>query len=479
MAHLIDPTPRPPRYELDFTAASQTSDGVRAVPIAGTPVSIEGRYRIGDNRIEQSFGLSLPPVSADLVDIAMSVYAADRVSPRRVPARPDPYRLQWRRHLALRVPVREPERWSQPHLSDSLCALLESMTDDRWSVDFVRRHVAPRYEQGYLFPTRPPRPVEVAPFSAGLDSLAGVAARLVSEPDLHVVTFAGGTNGRVVHRQRELIGALSRRFSPRVHPVEVPFGLIRDGQPYPDGEPTQRSRGFVFFVLAAVVAEQACADTVTIHENGVGALSLAYNRTQLGARTTRATHPLALLRLGRLLTEAFGHPFRIHNPSLYETKAAMCARLADAGLAGLAARSVSCDTFSSCRVPTTPQCGLCTSCLLRRQALHAAGLAPIDAESGYRRDVTNPRDPLNERQLYDLHAMLDQVADLRACTEAPSPWNALTGLAPTLEQVRLALADAEGRTIEEVADDLVALYRAYVREWDAFPYVSAPRKRAS
>lgn len=273
--------------------------------------------------------------------------------------------------------------------------------------------------------------------------------------------------------------ALADRFSQCVAPVEVPFGLRTRGRDYPDSEPTQRSRSFVFLALAVVVAAQAGADSVAVCENGIGALALPYNRTQLGTYTTRAVHPLSLLRMSRLVGAVVGRPFRIHNPYLFRTKGEMCAQLAARGCADLAPHSVSCDTFAAHRDPRGPQCGLCTSCLLRRQSLHAAGLADIDARSGYRYDVTNPHERLSDKQLYPLRAMRDQVEQVRACLRGPSAWRQLTALFPELEGVRHAVAVSEGLDSATVAEELLRLYRTYVDEWAAFPAVASSRTRAS
>jgi hypothetical protein len=152
-------------------------------------------------------------------------------------------------------------------------------------------------------------------------------------------------------------------------------------------------------------------------------------------------------------------------------------RLAGIELAHVVSRSISCDTFSSQRISNISQCGLCSSCLLRRQALYASGMSQIDPESGYRFDVTNPREHLDEQRLYHLHSMLDQVELLRTCIEATSPWEELTEHFPVLEEIKGDVAEFEGRGAREIADALVRLYRAYVREWDSFPYHLAKRTR--
>src|SRR5207248_5203144 len=123
-------------------------------------------------------------------------------------------------------------------------------------------------KQGFLFSIQPRQPVEVAPFSAGLDSLAGSARQLAFNPQLSLVSVAIGTNGRTIGRQRELFRVLSRTFGSRVRPVMVPLRLAQRHHVCLHDESTQRSRGFTYLTLAAVTAAQAGHRGVSIYENG-------------------------------------------------------------------------------------------------------------------------------------------------------------------------------------------------------------------
>lgn len=466
--------PEPLRYDLDFAPACDGVSGTvtHAVLVDGTPLERRNHYVIGHKRITEAFGLFLPAYLLDAIDLAVAVYVADRLSPRRRPDVDDPYGLQWRRHITIHLPVREPQRWNQPNLYANLRALLEHFTDDCWSFDFVPRcdNSVPYERQFPLFPLQPPQPLEIALFSGGLDSLAGIAHRLASDPSLSVVSVAVGTNGRTIGRQRELHRALSRTFGNRIGMVVVPVRVAQRQRADLDDEPTQRSRGFIYLTLAAVAAVQAGQREVCVYENGVGAISLPYSRAQLGAQNTRAVHPLSLIGMSDFFCQIVGYPFRFRNPCLFETKGLMCRKLADIGLGALAARSVSCDTFSSQRIPGAQQCEVCSSCLLRRQALHAAGLQSIDAMSGYRVDVAHPGESLESQQLYHLHAMLDQAMLVRACVTGASAWAELSERFPVLEEITVEMAAFEGRTARQITDALVELYRSYVQEWDSFPY---------
>ena len=89
-------------------------------------------------------------------------------------------------------------------------------------------------------------------------------------------------------------------------------------------------------------------------------------------------------------------------------------------------------------------------CLLRRQALHAAGKDDLDAGVGYRRSSVTGS--------FEFQAMLWQVARLRDCLEQADPWRALVWEYPEL-------LDTTPLTPTEVT----GLYRSYVDEWEDLP----------
>ena len=92
-------------------------------------------------------------------------------------------------------------------------------------------------------------------------------------------------------------------------------------------EKGQRSRAFVFSALGVAAAVQAEADTLHVYENGVGALNLPLNETQLGVDNYRGVHPRSLMLLESLLALVLDNPVCIENPYLFRTKAEMCRAL--------------------------------------------------------------------------------------------------------------------------------------------------------
>ena len=75
----------------------------------------------------------LPPVAADLLELAAMVYAADRLAPRPS-ERERSDGSGWGRQLWLAGPVRNPSLWNS--VTEQLTGLLGWLTDDVWTIEF-------------------------------------------------------------------------------------------------------------------------------------------------------------------------------------------------------------------------------------------------------------------------------------------------------------------------------------------------------
>ncbi len=379
----------------------------------------------------------LPAVAADLIEVAASVYAVDRLVQR-----PSQRELRagstWARRLWLEMPVREPQLWNA-HAS-RLTELLAWLTDDTWNLEFSQlpeRAGSLDEPQGFLFDTVPAGSAPVL-FSGGLDSGAGLAAHLMQGD---AVAISVDTNNWMQHVQQEVLRNLSTVSEHACVPLHYRVSVRASSV-----ESSQRSRGLLFLAVGVATAWAVRQDRLRIFENGIGAINLPYLRSQFGSQATRSMHPRTL-RLAEGLAAAINcKPFRIDAPALTVTKAQViraAPAIADAALA----LTVSCDTGFSARVRDHAPCGVCTSCLLRRQALHAAGREDLDAAASYRTDS-----PAGSPAL---QAMLWQVTRLRACLAQSDPWHGLVSEFPEI-------LDTAPLTPAEV----INLYRSYVQEWE-------------
>jgi 7-cyano-7-deazaguanine synthase in queuosine biosynthesis len=276
--------------------------------------------------------------------------------------------------------------------------------------------------------------------------------------------------GRTMDQQVEWEAqvAAGRHLTRRnVFHLTVPYSLVATVDA-PVEERSQRARSFLFLTLGVIAAERVGADALFMCENGVGAINLPMDGTQVGTSNARAAHPTTLLRFNRLLASLIGDSVRVRNPFWDITKGEACRHDNLRKLGHAITETVSCDSFPL-RIPATPQCGTCTSCLLRRVSLHAAGLQTFDTPSAYFRDVSRPNTPLRGKSLHPLQVMEWQFLRLRRTLNARAPWNNLCQAFPELHSAAASYQQLESTSFSTVTKRLLRLYARYTDEWERFP----------
>ncbi len=429
----------------------------------GDVVDWQQGYVLDDRPVARAFGVNLRARQSDLLDIAMAAYVADRRTRRwALLGKRDMFGFSWARRLHLRVPVREPAFWSDTTVLTPLTELLEWLTDDAWSLEFVARHTPgrPAETQGHLFSSLPRSPAAAALFSGGLDSLAG-AARDLDGPSLNeLVLVTVRTNSRMEAAQRQLLRELRSRSGGRVTSVIVPLGLVDAPDPS-QLESTQRTRGFVFLVVGFVTATAGSLNELRSYENGVGAINLPYSAAQIGAKSSRGAHPATLGSASRLFSLVNGKAFTVVGSNLDRTKGELCAGISP-DFRDLVGHTFSCDTAFTQRIRGSTACGICTSCLLRRQALWSAGMGDLDPGDRYRWDVL--KEDAASQDTFPLQTMLMQAACIDRCLRSEGPWQALVREFPAVLSVPGAEAGRPG-----AREAIISLLRRYVDEWCRVP----------
>jgi hypothetical protein len=397
--------------------------------------------RRDDSRLVDTDG-RLSPVASDLLALAEEAFVVDRGTPRG----PSPDDGRWHRRLAIEVRVRDVAPWSEPGVQETVLRLLEWLTDDAWSVTFVRR-VA----------DEPPRQVplslddttrEVALFSGGLDATAGTALQMSASPLLAVGVV---TNPAMSGYQRRVFTELDRSGLGDVRYSPISFKLVGGGM---KDEPTRRTRGLVFLSAGIAAALQSGRERLLVFENGVGALNLPFTAAQSGGMSSRAVHPLTLALMSELVEHLLGRPFAIVNPYLSATKGEMVAALPLAARPACAA-SESCDNAAAGRGALQKRCGFCTSCLLRRVSFQAAGRTEWD-DRPYLADSADSAGSSRRDRLPDV---LWQAATFDRALRSSDP-DELGRCVPSLRYVP-----------EDSLDDWARrrLLGAYVDEWRRYP----------
>jgi 7-cyano-7-deazaguanine synthase in queuosine biosynthesis len=425
------------------------------------------RYRARQQRLNAIFGRELPPLLEDLFTLALTVYAVDRFICRQPKVELDA--CSWQRRMEIQIPVADPARWSQPEVVSLLTDALGFLTEDQWTFTFHPREQLSRLSviQGVLFPAESPA---IALFSGGLDSLAGLSLHLMEGNLESISAFTCSTNHRMLHKQRKLLRELHGRTRARLLRVVVNPQLSQIGHDYDLNERSQRARGFLFNVLASICAVMSGATDIFVYENGIGSINLRLSDAQLGAQSTRATHPVALRKLERFLCMLLERNLNIRLPFIFSTKGQMCERLRETPFANLAAQTVSCDGFPQ-RQLGPDHCGICSSCLLRRQSLWSGGFNEDCDKERYRHDVVSGIRNVPDRRLAPLWDMLLQADRLGRALWSKTPWQDLVIEYPELQEVRDVLSDdpfdVSARAITE--KKLMQLYLRYCSEWENFP----------
>jgi len=302
----------PGEYTITFTEAGQA-----AVRGPGITRLTDVQMLVEDHGISLAFGTTLPTHLADLLDVAVAAYVADRLClrrPRSVP-RADAESL-WQRRMTVRLPLRDPGAWSTERCR-RVEALLGFLTDDTWNLEFTQERPKFRLSetQGSLFQYIPVGDVTSSLLSGGLDSLAGLTTELAKHSARTVIAFSARTNRRIGIYQRDQVQALIARFGPRLRHIPVTIRLKeRAAGEYDREEPSQRTRGFVFQVFGAVTAAIGGVNSLHVYENGVGSLNLPYSASQLGAQATRATNPVTVAMASELVSDVTGQPFCVCLP---------------------------------------------------------------------------------------------------------------------------------------------------------------------
>jgi 7-cyano-7-deazaguanine synthase in queuosine biosynthesis len=309
----------------------------------------------------------------------------------------------------------------------------------------------------FLF-DQPPEGDVVSLFSGGMDSVAGMLVDL--ENGAQPIAVSVDSNGRMRGTQRAVLDHLGDSVGVPVASVPVKLHL----RGVAANEQSQRMRGLAFLSIAAPTAATLGVPVVHVYENGIGAVNLPYTAAQSGAHGTHSMHPITLVRIERLMRAALEFEFSLTNVSLFQTKAEMCQRVPPRHWAVLQ-RSESCDTAFAARVSGPRACGHCTSCVLRRQALHGAHLGHLDDPADYRVDVTDPR-WFNHPVTYSLRAMASQVVDLVDAMRSDCADRALGARFPDLAIWVGSTSPSDRPALSAAA---TRLFETYANEWRLFP----------
>lgn len=394
-----------------------------------------GRLEIHDHRNGRTFnirvavddqdflhlrGLRVESRIADLIDLAVAIYEADRWS-KRVEKRPTVLRVV--------LPVRNTEILQSEQVLYLLKRILFWYTGDLWQFEFQELTSQCRYAelQRPLWKSSNEGVVaEVALWSGGLDAFAGLCNRIEQRAAERFLLFGAGGNQRVKGVQKDVFQLMSRHYTTDLGLMQLPIyqrdtkqkGLRRDD--------ALRARGLVFVLLGSAYAKLEGQHQLHLYENGIGAINLPFRASEVGLDHARAVHPISLQNISRLLALIFDEPFSVLNPFLFWTKGEMCRILAHHEIVDIAWMTESCDRA---RRNVVSQCGCCSSCILRRLSFLAAG---IPDRTHYLTDFETGNLPRNLLLSSHLPHMRYQVTRLREWLSKDNAWEILARQHPSL-----------------------------------------------
>ena len=352
----------------------------------------------------------LPALLVDFLRIASSFYVVDRLVKRR----PKGGARNPSRIIDLKVAVLDAGFWGKSEVRDAIHEAVEFVSGDFWDIEFLQ-DTSPFCWTSSLLPD----PYEgVSPlvclYSGGLDSAAGLVARMFEcpgRPVLPVTIWHQSRQRRLVRRQLKILGL---RFAVPIDSLIVNVSMLWNSFLNRDlEENTQRCRSFLFASLGAIAAIMHDQGVVEVFESGIGAINLPLMAGMVGAMTTKSAHPRFLRLMSRLASLVADGEVEFRLPFFDRTKGQVVRRLAETGLEDLGRLTASCVHYPL-RHSQQKQCGVCPACVFRRQAMAVAGIA--EPEDMYRYDFLGSQDAASRippKRLRHLKAFLMQVASLK------------------------------------------------------------------
>ncbi len=402
-----------------------------------------------------TFCLNEPPARlVDFLRIASSIYVADRLvkrCPKQSVKKPS-------RTIGMKIGVLDPDFWNSSEVRDTIHEALDFVSGDFWDVEFVADKT-PFSRRGRLLPD----PYEgqsplICLYSGGLDSVAGLAARIMQSPGRPVIPVTVWHQPRQRHLVREQLKLFGTRSNAAIDSLIVKIAMMWSSKLHRSSEErSQRCRSFLFATFGAVAAIMHGQQVIEVFESGTGAINLPLMSGMIGAKSTKSVHPKFLRLMSRLASLIAGSDVEFCLPFHAQTKGELVRNLCGNGFEQLVNLSASCVHFPQ-RHCKQKQCGVCPACIFRRQALASAGFT--EPEDTYEYDFLGSPHAANNiapKRVRFLKAFLMQVAwlkDVEVCGQLP----------PAFAR---HLISTEILARDESQENVIELLTRYRNEWMA------------
>lgn len=307
-------------------------------------------------KLLNAFPYTLTALDTDILRIVAAIHGADRA----LPPRPQ----YGRRIITLTMPVKEYFRLCS--IRRKMEAILNWLTHDEWSLCFqqIQGKQYPQAEQfDFSSVGEGERLSNVALWSGGLDALTGAYSYIAAHQNEGLCLVGSGCNREVFSLQKKVADDMRRHFHKRVQYCDIPL-FVEKGR---IKNKCARSRGLLFATVGLIFGRHCKSNKLLVFENGIGAFNIPMTGQNFD-EMSHSVHPVPLQMLSELFSELYELMHPIENPCLFHTKSQMCQEALSLGCTEeLLLKTQTCDSIG--REKGMPQCGVCSSCLIRRISL--------------------------------------------------------------------------------------------------------------
>ena len=381
------------------------------------------------------------PIHYDLLVLCGAIEFADRHWER--PG-------DWHRYLKVTVPVLDLETWQQPVVQRSLVEVLNYLTGDSWSFNFIKSKNQKPCDWHQLTLEVGEAKSFVIAYSEGLDSRA-VSALYGTQSEALCILVA-----KVHHAPMH--GDSSY--------IEIPFSVNNKN----GDESTFRSRGFQFACMASIAADIKKIEEIIVPESGQGALGPAM-LPLYGLHADYRNYPSFFRKMEPFIASLLGHKVSFKQPRLWYTKGQTLQeflKISGKTSADLMNTRSCWQTRHVVNVDFQRQCGLCAACLLRRFSLYTAGIE--EAPDNY--VISNLRTSNLEEAMALMIDSNDRDNMLEYGTVGARHFQHLADMVRwdefELEVYALEIAEALNLPVSETLTKMKTLLAAHAQEWHTF-----------
>jgi len=319
-----------------------------------------------------------PPRIKDLLEIAGYIYAADRMTKRGNPSQVEYH--SWSREFQFFIKVRDHKFWNKKSIAKNLSKLLTFVSGDL-SYNFTFLEGGKDAGQGNIFDNEnisldKKENTAIALFSGGLDSLSG-ALELLNTTDLNLILISHQSNNFMVTKiQKDIFNLLDKDFPGRLQ--RFPFTCSLHGERAV--EETQRTRIFLYTVIAYSLMSLADEKSIYVFENGITSINFPKRQDMMNARSSRTTHPQTIYLLEQFFTSISSTPVKVSHPFFTFTKTDVFEKIKKYGKLNYLNSTITCTKTFNVSKKESPavHCGECSQCIDRRFASFSSSVENYD-----------------------------------------------------------------------------------------------------